>query len=399
MGLRPRWKHRSLLCLLEDAFMSRRRSKRHRSAAASLVGAISLIVTLAVVSPAAAGFRQNAAHASPAFTDSDGDGLSNSFELHYGLDPNNPDSDGDGLLDPAEDPDHDGLSNLAEQTFGTNPLKADTDGDGISDANEDSNGDGIPNWRQQDWRSIPNPIQPALATAINDWQCYQPGDGSTGQCVGDPTGSTVIAVYGDSHSGQWLPALELASEAHHWRMEPEIKSGCPSVHVPTTASPSFNRDCKAWRQQVELALRSDPPDLVIVSNFSHYGTTDDAWGRGLKALLAALPPASKVMVLADTPLFLKDVPSCLRQHPHDIGACEVPRSAGLRQAHDKLEASIATSMGGSFVSMNPWVCPDAMCPVTVGHLLIWRDKDHLTSTYARQLWPALDSLLPADLPR
>ncbi len=379
--------------------MKLRPAGRHRSTAVSLVGAVSLIVTLAVVSPAAAGLRQDAAAGQATFTDTDGDGLADSFEQRYGLNPDNPDSDGDGLLDPAEDPDHDGLSNLAEQTYGTNPLASDSDGNGVSDGDEDFNGDGIPNWRQQDWRSIPNPIHPTLVNAPDDWQCYRPGVGTTGQCVGDPGGSTVIAVYGDSHAGQWLPPLELISDVHHWRMEADIKSGCPSVHVASNALPSFNRSCTLWRQQVEQALRSHPPDLVIVSNFSHYGTTDDEWGRGLKAMLAALPPASKVMVLADTPLFLKYAPTCVGNHPYDIGACEVPRSVGLRLAHDKLEASIADSMGASFVSMNPWVCPYAMCPVIVGHLLMWRDSDHLTSTYARQLRPALESLLPADLPR
>lgn len=146
-------------------------------------------------------------------------------------------------------------------------------------------------------------------------------------------------------------------------------------------------------------MRRDPPSLVIVTNFSHYGTTADAWSRGLKATLTALRPAPRLLVLADTPRFPVDVPSCLRHHRHDIGACEVPRSVGLSAKHDQVESSTAAEVGASFASMNPWVCPYALCPVTVGHLLMWRDSHHLTVTYARQLYHALDSLLPADLPR
>ena len=49
-----------------------------------------------------------------------------------GTDPQNPDSDGDGLLDGYEDANHNGVIESNE----TNPLKRDTDGDGFSDGFE-----------------------------------------------------------------------------------------------------------------------------------------------------------------------------------------------------------------------------------------------------------------------
>ena len=45
------------------------------------------------------------------------------FEQRYGLDWCAEDTNGDGLLDPAEDLDQDGLSNLNEQTLGTSPRR------------------------------------------------------------------------------------------------------------------------------------------------------------------------------------------------------------------------------------------------------------------------------------
>jgi len=53
------------------------------------------------------------ATASPT-SDNDADGLTYAFEVKYRLNPNNPDSNGNGLLDSAENPDGDGLSNLGE---------------------------------------------------------------------------------------------------------------------------------------------------------------------------------------------------------------------------------------------------------------------------------------------
>src|SRR2546423_9966593 len=118
----------------------------------------------------------------PDLPDSDGDGLPDAWEIVLGLDPHNPDTDGNGILDGDEDTDHDGLknrwearygydprdpsthkipklgggylldseedpdfdrlNNLAEQAHATNPLVADTDGDGWSDEAEvTGNGD------------------------------------------------------------------------------------------------------------------------------------------------------------------------------------------------------------------------------------------------------------------
>ena len=83
--------------------------------------------------------------------DNDGDLLSNQDERSIGTDPDNPDSDNDGLLDgfevdyglnplqsgdQAEDPDGDLLDNLGEQGAGTDPHKADTDNDGLTDKEE-----------------------------------------------------------------------------------------------------------------------------------------------------------------------------------------------------------------------------------------------------------------------
>ena len=57
--------------------------------------------------------------------DPDGDGLTNDLERQYGTDPNNPDTDNDGLKDGEE-----------VNTYGTSPVDYDTDGDGTIDGND-----------------------------------------------------------------------------------------------------------------------------------------------------------------------------------------------------------------------------------------------------------------------
>ncbi|MFT5106942.1 MAG: hypothetical protein ACI9UA_002569 [Pseudoalteromonas tetraodonis] len=94
--------------------------------------------------------------------DSDNDGLIDHWESIHGLDPDNPDSDGDEIRDGEDDDDMDGLNNLGEQNAGTNPNEPDSDSDalldgaetdtmvwqnmadtGTSPTNDDSDGDGL----------------------------------------------------------------------------------------------------------------------------------------------------------------------------------------------------------------------------------------------------------------
>ena len=87
-------------------------------------------------------------HTDPRNADTDNDGLGDLLDILLGCDPLDPDSDGDGVLDgeeffkygtnPAyEDTDHDGLLDGEElYLFHTNPLAIDSDGDGLEDGLE-----------------------------------------------------------------------------------------------------------------------------------------------------------------------------------------------------------------------------------------------------------------------
>ena len=83
----------------------------------------------------------------PTADDPDGDGLSADQELLLGLNPNDADSNGNGIFDGNEDDDEDGVSNLNEFNAGTDPTSAptlsgnfDADGDGLFDFEEDEIG-------------------------------------------------------------------------------------------------------------------------------------------------------------------------------------------------------------------------------------------------------------------
>ena len=86
--------------------------------------------------------------------DSDGDGISDDKDTDLDNDgkPNDQDTDMDG----------DGVNNADEKAAGLDPTDPDTNGDGKKDGDEDSDGDGIPNKNES------NPNQPGITDKNND---------------------------------------------------------------------------------------------------------------------------------------------------------------------------------------------------------------------------------------
>ena len=99
-------------------------------------------------------------------SDKDKDGLTKKMEEELGTDPDNADSDGDGLHDGDEfkkyktdpknsDSDNDGLSDKEEVVVhSTNPMKADTDNDGLNDYEEVNEYSTSPNKQDTDMDSL-----------------------------------------------------------------------------------------------------------------------------------------------------------------------------------------------------------------------------------------------------
>ena len=79
--------------------------------------------------------------------DSDGDGLTDDFELANAMNPNVADENGNGIPDSIDDWDNDGLNNGQEMLLGTNPRLQRTFGD-VLDRDLDRDGDFLPDVRE-----------------------------------------------------------------------------------------------------------------------------------------------------------------------------------------------------------------------------------------------------------
>jgi hypothetical protein len=169
------------------------------------------IITIAVIT--AIILLVTSLHVVPAYADPDHDGLTNDREEMYGTNPNNPDTDNDGLKDGEEidnygtspvdyDTDVDGIGDGDEVlTYGTNPKDLDSDDDGLEDGYEvmsthtnptklDTDGDGL-NDKQEidiyhtnalnpdpDYDGL-NDYQEVITRGTNPWDNDSDDDGLT----------------------------------------------------------------------------------------------------------------------------------------------------------------------------------------------------------------------------
>ena len=351
--------------------------------------------------------------------DTDGDGLRDGFERRYGVSsPMSADSDGDGVVDSAEDSDGDRLSDLGEQKYSTNPRRRDSDGDGRPDGAEDADRDGRSNALEQDQRRLPGNLIPALSKASGDRQpdragCQvQHGRSKVITCVfGNPSGSTTLALVGDSNLTQYLTPLKRLAKVRGWRVELMAKSSCPSflgLHGERQWFVDKGKSCRRWRLAVIDKLKADPPDYLIYANVDYTLRTikgkpipeakrPSLWRDAVKRTLERLPNRTKVLVLGMLPPTERNPLACLKTSRKDMSKCQTRRRAAYQRPIDQAIKAGAKAAGQQYGTLHNKICSYDPCPLVQGKVLVWRDGIHITETFAKRLQPSLADIVERKL--
>ncbi|TYP86852.1 acyltransferase family protein [Blastococcus xanthinilyticus] len=225
---------------------------------------------------------------------------------------------------------------------------------------------------------------------------------------GDPASPVSIALVGDSHAAQWVPALQPAAEEHGWRLRLASKVTCPVLDLPIV-SPYLGRaytECVSWRTTLVEELKAAPPTLVVIAMSRRYGadfgyaTYDAAWQDSIRRFAADLTAAgSRVLVLGGVPDPHAVVPTCLSSNVSSVPACTPDRATAVNAGGVAGEQQATAAGGGSYADLAPLFCTEAECPLIVGNQLVFRDDNHLTYGYASFLQPVMAALIERELAR
>jgi len=215
-----------------------------------------------------------------------------------------------------------------------------------------------------------------------------------GECTyGDPTGTRLLDIFGDSHAGMWLTAIRYAAERTGWRVRIFYFPACPvpdlTFYSVDTNSP--NDACNKFRTAAIAAIRKTHPAMVVLTSATHQEVARDLlvtpaqWEAGYAKTLSLLKmPGTQLVVMGDIPYLTQDDPVCLAAHSSDVQACATPLSVAETGVLTSAENQAATANGAEYINPAPWICSHLSEPI-VGNIRVYNDQYHLSATYAKFL--------------
>ena len=255
---------------------------------------------------------------------------------------------------------------------------------------------------------LPSNITPSIQGAISDMPTIYSNNCHAGfsttqpkNCVyGDAASSTVIGLYGDSHAAEWFPAFEKIAIKRHWKLISYTKRGCPPADIPTYSKVlgKVYKECAPWRENVLKQMVTDGVQVVFVAHFDRLLSASTRvpmwqkeWRAALQSTIDALSAKGITPVLMeDTPYPGQDVPTCLSRHYTNVQLCNPIISSAYRDdMHQMLQDFDAAKV--HVLWTRQWFCTDAGCPTVVGNILVYRDDNHMTVTFASFIAPLLDA--------
>ena len=224
---------------------------------------------------------------------------------------------------------------------------------------------------------------------------------------GDPDGDIDVVLFGNSHAGQWLPALETIAERRHWRITTYLASMCTAADLPQYFDTSGSTaGCIDWTRQVSETVAEDRPDLVVFTNRTGRPALNETsleksapkYTAGFRRTLDVLSSTGvPVVVIRDTPIPIQggtdDVPDCLALHDDDPEACSGPRKVWESGDPSIAAARQLADRGVSIADLTDSLCDETTCWGAIGGVVVYADGHHLTNTYSHTLAPQLAPFL------
>jgi hypothetical protein len=242
------------------------------------------------------------------------------------------------------------------------------------------------------------------STKRNDGDCfaYVPAFPVRTCTFGDVDSNVNVALVGNSHAGQWLPALQRVADKRHWKVTTFLASRCAFAEtLQSFATSAQSQACVDWVHAVEQRLAAGHFDAVVMTNRVSLAAAghsfDESWAiytDGYAAVLRTLRAAHVRLVgIHDTPAPMVAIPDCLASHASDYDACSGSRARWLPR--EPLFDALDEVDDPRFVraDLTDHICSGARCSAVVGGVPVYFDQTHLTATFAATLAPYLEPYL------
>jgi len=215
-----------------------------------------------------------------------------------------------------------------------------------------------------------------------------------------------LVLLGNSHAGQWQPALVGQVEREGWSLTTYVTSECYPVDVPIDLTvPANSGRCRAWNDWAIDTALAQHPDLVVLAARTFrplVGVAPDEQQPAARAAyartLARFTDAGvQVLVMRDTPAAAEPAPDCVARERGGWRSCTSPQAVAVEP--DPLADAAADDRSGLVSVYDPTdvLCWDGVCHDVVGGAIVYFDHGHLTKTFAQTLAPAVEAAVTARL--
>jgi peptidoglycan/LPS O-acetylase OafA/YrhL len=217
-----------------------------------------------------------------------------------------------------------------------------------------------------------------------------------------------VVLFGDSHALHWFNPFRTAANLESWRLVTVIKAGCPASDIDPHRSPEESEICGDWRTHAIEEIVAIHPSAVVMASYTGATirgfhteapiSTEDLRSGTRRTLEKLSRVGVPIVVLRDTPLPPFDVPSCVArralQQLHAPATCDFDASVARNDTAFSAERAAADGLPNIyFLDLSDLICPGSSCPAIQHGLIVYRDDNHLASTFAETLAPAVRARL------
>ena len=219
-------------------------------------------------------------------------------------------------------------------------------------------------------------------------------DDAINLCVFDSVKSEIrIGLIGDSHAGQWEPALVKACETKNCNVTSITKGLCPLSSAKFVFKKQLNESCISRHPKLLQEIKEQNFDIIITSQFRRYSiyggkSKNYHYERMVEGLIDTWSDLSslgaEIIVIADTPYFGKNLAKCMESKMSNFEECthSLENEEILK---DPLIKAANLYDGVKLINMESYICPEQQCYPVIGDVLVWRDGNHMTRTYSETL--------------
>ncbi|ACV09545.1 acyltransferase family protein [Jonesia denitrificans] len=252
----------------------------------------------------------------------------------------------------------------------------------------------------------------SLPSGAHNGECKsEMGDPFTPECVYGTTNparaDAVIALVGDSHAEHWLPAFEELAQDNNWQVRTYFHSSCPMSFGQRQSDADRGGPClTANKQTISTLQEAGDIDLIVTS-----ARTDVPWvtdgapdpATGFTHAWQQLDDVAPIVALTDNPVMLPadGTTDCVALNERNPDACarDVAEAMPVDYLRDAYPIAQELSIDVTLVDTEPWFCTTTTCPAVIGNVLVYRDENHLTATYAATLTDQIEQELVPVLDR